>query len=270
MPHTPYIILTPKGGPVADKITTVKTGKDLDNIREACRLLAEAKKYIKGEIKAGISTYVIDRLFQKKVKDMGAQCAFLGYDGFPGALCLSVNDQFLHCPPSEHTILRKGDLLKIDSGVRFKGMNSDSAFTVVVDEPKPAGDIKRLIDGTKEAMYAGIDAVKDGCRTGDITHAVETVLRKHKLGAVYQLGGHGIGESVHEGPFIHMSRAVKGTGPTLKAGMTICIEPMATLGGDDVIFDDKDGWSIWTADGSLGAHFEETILVTKDGAEILT
>lgn len=249
--------------------TTVKTGKDLEDITEACRLLSEAKRYIRTEIKAGISTYDLDQLFQNKVKEMGAECAFLGFDGFPGALCLSVNDGFLHGPPSKDIILQKGDLLKVDAGVKHNGMNSDSAFTIMVDE-EPEGDTKRLVDGTKEAMHAGIDVIKDGVRTGTITAAVEAVLKKHKLGAVYQLGGHGIGASVHEGPFIHMSRAVAGTGPVLKAGMTVCIEPMATLGADEVNFDNGDGWLIKTSDGSLGAHFEETVLVTKSGYEILT
>lgn len=254
---------------MADKWTTQKTGKDLENMREACRILAEAKKYMKTQVKSGISTLDLDNLFQDKVKELGGKCSLVGFDGYKWATCQSINDNFLHCPPNADNILEKGDLLKVDACVEYKGMNSDSAFTMVVDE-EPKGEVKKLVNGTHEAMMAGIEVIKNGVRTGDITDAVEKVLRKHGLGAVYQLGGHGIGQAVHEKPFIHMSRAVAGTGPVLKTGMTVCIEPMATLGEDDVIFDQEDGWSIMTADGSLGAHFEETVLVTDDGYEILT
>jgi methionyl aminopeptidase len=192
----------------------------------------------------------------------------LGYDGFPDVMCISINEAIVHGIPS-NTPIKDGDVVKLDLTLGFRGLINDSALTVVCGGAKDA-DVKRLIEGTKRSLDAGIAAVKgEGTRVGDIGAAVQTVLeQKYNLGVIRELVGHGIGYEIHEAPNIP-NYGVTGTGPMLHNGMTICIEPMAAL-GDWHISVAKDKNTILMKDGSLGAHFEHTILITEDGAEILT
>jgi methionyl aminopeptidase len=201
-----------------------------------------------------------------KLAELGGEPAFLGFHGYPDIICISVNNQVQHSIP-DHVPLKDGDVVNYDFGVRYNGMITDSGITVCVGDAFTA-DTKRLITGTEKALHDGLRAVKAGARIGDISAAIERTLRKHKLGIVRELVGHGVGHELHEDPDIpNYGRA--GHGPVLKAGMTIAIEPITTL-GDPGIYQTRDGWTLLTQDGSWSAQFEHTVLVTPTGCEILT
>jgi methionyl aminopeptidase len=194
------------------------------------------------------------------------QPVVLGYEGFPDVICISVNEGVVHGIPNNKSF-KEGDVVKLDLTLGYKSLVVDSAITVVVGNPSP--DVKRLVEGTKKSLDAGIAAIKgSGTRVGDIGSAVQKVLDHYKLGVIRDMVGHGVGYGIHEDPNIP-NYGVSGTGPILSAGMTIAIEPMATL-GDWRINIAKDGWTVATRDGSLGAHFEHTVLITEKSAEILT
>ena len=237
-------------------------------MRQGGRMLATVLDLLEREIKPGINGQELADMAAKEIKSLGGQPSFLMHDDFPHVMCLSINDELVHGVPTAKKVIKEGDVVGLDFGVIYKGLVTDSARTVFVGH-KPSTDIKRLLDGTRKALEAGIDAVHgDGTRVGDISQAVQKVLEQHKLGVIRDLVGHGVGDKVHENPNIP-NYGVAGTGPKLSTGMTICIEPMASL-GDWQIGIAKDGWSVVMHDGSLAAHFEHTIAVTEDGAEILT
>lgn len=245
--------------------TKVKTDQEIADIRVSGQMLATILKTLEERVIVGMTTQDLADIAAEELKKLGGKPAFLGYGGFPDVICISRNNEIVHGIPSSDKI-EDGDLLSLDFGVDYNGMKTDSAVTILVGEG--TGEKRKLIKGTKEAMEAGINVLKDGVKTGDIGAAVEKVMTKHGFGIVRDLVGHGVGHEVHEQPDIP-NYGVAGTGPALSAGMTICIEPMSTLGSDDVVLD-KDGWTILTKDGTLSAHFEHTILITKDGAEIIT
>jgi methionyl aminopeptidase len=227
--------------------------------------LANILEFLAGEVKPGVKPTDISALAADKIKKAGMQPVVLGYEGFPDVICVSVNEAIVHGVPQK-TPFKEGDVVKLDVTLAYKGLVLDSAKTVVVGRPSP--DIKRLIEGTKLALDKGIAAIKgDGTRVGDIGSAVQDELQKHKLSVIRDLVGHGVGHGIHEAPNIP-NYGVAGTGPMLSAGMTIAVEPMASL-GDWPIKMSKDG-TVVMADGSLGAHFEHTLLITSNGAEILT
>lgn len=244
-----------------------KTDAEIQNMREGGRMLATVLDILKNRAVAGMTTKELADIAQKEVKTLGGQPAFFNHEGFPDVICISVNDEIVHGVPSVKREIKSGDVIGLDFGVVYKSFYTDSAITVVVgDQTK---DIKRLLEGTKRALDAGISAIKgDGTRVGDISAAVQKVLDANKLGVVRDLVGHGVGDSIHEAPNVP-NYGVKGTGPKLSTGMTIAIEPMATLGDWQVNVLD-DGWTVVTRDGSLAAHFEHTVLITEDSAEILT
>jgi methionyl aminopeptidase len=215
----------------------------------------------------GVTPKNIAKSAAEQIKKAGMQPVVLGYEGFPDVICISVNQEIVHGIPKSKPI-KDGDIVKLDLTLGHKSMVVDSARTVIAGTTASA-DAKRLVDGTKKSLEAGIAAIKgSGTRVGDIASAVQKVLDQHKLGVIRDLVGHGVGYDIHEQPNIP-NYGVAGTGPILSAGMTIAIEPMASL-GDWQIGVAKDGWTIIMKDGSLGAHFEHTVLVTQDGAEILT
>jgi len=201
-----------------------------------------------------------------ELKRLGGEPAFWGFHGYTDIICISVNNQVQHSIPNSIPF-KVGDVVNFDFGVRYKNMITDAGITVCIgNEFTP--DTKRLLTGTQRALYEAIRIVKEGCRVGDISATIEKTLRKHKLGIVRELVGHGVGHALHEDPEIpNYGRA--GRGPILKAGMTIAIEPITTL-GDPAIFEARDGWTLLTQDASWSAQFEHTLLVTKDGCEILT
>lgn len=249
-------------------MTTVKTPAEIGAMRESGRMLATVLQILKPAAVAGMSTKELANLARAELARLGGEPVFLGYQGYPDVICISVNDEVVHGIPSEKRILQTGDLVGLDFGVKYKGMVTDSAISVIVGGKALKPEHQQLLDATKRALDAGIASVHDQVRTGDIGAAVQAVLDKGKYGIVRDLVGHGVGHEMHEDPNIpNYGRA--NTGPWLAKGMTIAIEPMATLGTDRVYIDD-DNWTIKTQDGSWSAHFEHSILITEDGAEILT
>jgi methionyl aminopeptidase len=229
--------------------------------------MAEIFADLKRQVGNGSSELELDKWVENQILRHGAGVTYKTPEiNFPGAICISVNDEVVHGIPRDYD-LRTGDVVKFDLTLTYGGMMVDSAFTMVVGEP-PSGDKKHLLDVTEQAMWAGINCVAGPTRTGTIGATVEQVLDNGKLGIVRELAGHGIGDSIHMEPDIP-NYGRRGSGKLVRPGDTICIEPMAMLGQDPVYFD-SDGWTVKTRDGSLAAHFEHTILVTDDGYEVLT
>jgi methionyl aminopeptidase len=243
----------------------IKTPAEITAIRESGRMLATVLKKIEEVLKPGMTGLEIDDMSRTELSRMGGVPAFLGYQGFPGSICISVNDAVVHGIPN-NIPFKEGDIVGFDFGVIYNGMITDAARTFIVGETSSVN--KRLVEATQKSLDNAINAVKNGCSVGDIAQAAQDVLDKGNYGIVRDLVGHGVGHQVHEEPEIP-NYGTAGTGPRLKSGMTVAIEPMATLGDWKVVMD-PDGWTIRTRDGSLSAHFEDTILVTEDGAEILT
>jgi methionyl aminopeptidase len=246
--------------------TKVKTEAEIASMRVAGKILAQVLQHVKTNAKAGMSTKDLDNLAHKEVKRLGGKPSFLGYEGYPDVLCVSVNDEVVHGLPHRGKILEEGDVVSIDFGVTIDGMITDGAITFVLGEV--SNEVKQLVATTEQALLTGIDVLRDGVRVGDVARAIQNVLERKNLGIVRDLVGHGVGHDLHEDPNIP-NYGSSGTGPVLKKGMTIAIEPMATLGGHHVVVD-PDGWTIRTKDRSLAAHFEHTVLITDKGAEILT
>lgn len=245
---------------------TAKTPAEIDAMRESGRMLATVLQVMRQKVAPGMTPKDMSALAMKELKALGGEPAFLGFYGYPDIICISVNNQVQHSIPSSIPFAA-GDVVNFDFGVRYKGMITDGGITVAVGN-KTTADTKRLIEGTERALYAGLDVVKDGVRVGDVSAVIESTLRKYKLGIVKELVGHGVGYELHEDPEIpNYGRA--GRGPILRAGMTIAIEPITTL-GDPSIVEAHDGWTLFTRDGSWAAQFEHTVLVTKTGCEIIT
>jgi methionyl aminopeptidase len=248
-------------------VTQVKTASEIQAMRDSGKMLATVLLILKSEVQVGMSTQDLADRAALELKALGGQPSFLGYQGFPDVICISLNQEVVHGIPSQDRIIKDGDLIGLDFGVTYKGMITDSAISLIVGKPKQKGHVD-LVKNTEAALMVGIGAVHDQVRTGDIGHAIEKFLKHHRYGIVRDLVGHGVGHELHEDPNIpNYGRA--NSGPWLSKGMTIAIEPMVTLGTDRVT-QAKDGWTILTADNSWAAHFEHTILITDDGAEILT
>ncbi len=246
--------------------TRVKTDAEIKAMRESGRMLGEVLNVLVAAADVGMTTKDLANIASKELKALGGKPAFLGYEGFKDVLCTSVNDAVVHGIPSADFVLQDGDIIGLDFGVSYRGMITDAARSVIVGTPKKA-DVK-LLEVTLASLDAGIFAVHGGCKTGDIGAAVQAVLDREAYGIVRDLVGHGVGHHVHEEPNVP-NYGKAGTGHKLETGMTIAIEPMATR-GDWRVRQHHDGWTVLTADGSRSAHFEDTILITDDGAEILT
>lgn len=236
-------------------------------MREGGKILARILADLKKQVREGVTGRELDAWVAKEIVRHGASATYHTPEvGFPGVICISVNEQIVHGVPTE-TPLEKGDIVSFDLVITYKGMMTDAAFTMVVDEV-PTGAVKNLLSTTERSLYAGIDAIAGPVRTGDIGAAIEKVLVGGKLSVIRELVGHGVGNSMHMPPELP-NWGQKGTGVLLKPGDTIAVEPMAALGKERIITED-DGWTISTADGSLSAHFEHTVLILEDEAEILT
>ena len=244
---------------------SIKSEREIELMRHAGHLVSEMHKFIKPYIKEGITTKELDRLCTKFIKDNGAVASCIGFEGYPCALCTSVNDSVVHEIPSDYK-LKNGDIITIDVVIGYKGYQGDAAWTYAVGEV--SDENKYLMEHTEKALYEGVKQVKPGNRIGDISDAIQKYAEAHNLGIVEELVGHGIGTEMHEPPEVP-NYGIKGTGPRLKEGMVICIEPMLTY-GERYIYILDDDWTIKTDDGSNAAHYEHTVLVTKDGYEILT
>ena len=245
--------------------TRVKTETEIANMRTSGKMLATILGVMRERAVAGISERELAAIAAEELKKLGGKPPFLGYQGFPSVICISTNEKVVHGIPSDY-VLRDGDIVSFDFGVDYKGMITDSAFTMAIGHVP--NKVKKLISTTEHSMYTGIETLHDGVRVGDIGAAVESILEPAGYGIVRELVGHGVGHNLHEEPDIP-NYGMAGTGPVLKAGMTIAIEPMANLGTQHVAVD-PDGWTIRTVDGTLSAHFEHTILITEKGYEILT
>lgn len=244
---------------------TIKSKKEIELMRQAGHLVSLTHQYLKPFIKPGITTKELDKLAEDFIKEHDGIPTCKGYQGFPASLCTSINDEVVHGIPSNRK-LKNGDIITIDMVIGYHGYQGDSAWTYAIGE---IDDKKKyLMEHTEKALYEGIKMVRPGAYIGDISNAVENYAKNHKLGVVKELVGHGIGTNMHESPDVP-NYGKKGTGPKLKEGMTICIEPMLNLGTANICILDDD-WTIVTEDGKPAAHYEHTILVTKDGYEILT
>jgi len=247
--------------------TKVKTPSEIAAMRESGRMLASVLEFLRPQVHAGMTTKQLADLAAAELKALGGKASFLNYQGFPDVICISLNSEVVHGIPSSQRVIAAGDIVGLDFGVTYKGMITDAAISVIADKPKQRGHID-LLKRTEEALATGISAVHDQVRTGDIGAAIENSLKRYRYGIVRDMVGHGVGHNVHEDPNIpNYGRA--NTGPWLSKGMTIAIEPMVTLGTERVYMA-PDNWTVLTADGSWAAHFEHTVLITDDGAEILT
>ena len=244
---------------------TLKSKREIELLKEAGHIVYLTHQYLRPHIKAGIKTIELNQLAEDFIKSKGATPSFKGYEGFPYTLCISVNDEIVHGFPSDR-ILKDGDIISIDIGACYKGYHGDSAWTYTVGNA--SDDAKYLLEHTEKALYEGIKQAKVGNRIGDIGYAIEKYAKEHNLGVVKELVGHGVGTSVHEAPDVP-NYGNKGTGPKIRNGMVIAIEPMLTLGSPDIYILDND-WTVITADESLSAHFEHTIAITDEGVIILT
>jgi methionyl aminopeptidase len=245
---------------------TIKSATQIEKMREANRITREALELLEKHVKPGISTAQLDKIAYDFILSQGAKPNFLHYNGFPGSICASVNDEVVHGIPSKSVVLKEGDIISIDMGAVKNGYHGDAARTYPVG--KISAEAQNLIDVTRQSFFEGIKYVKHGAKLGDVSSAIQSYVEAHGYSVVRDLVGHGIGEALHEEPnvpnFGHPGRGVK-----LAAGMTLAIEPMVNA-GDWKVYVEDDDWTIVTADGSLSAHYENTIVVTKEGYEILT
>lgn len=247
--------------------TKVKTPAEIIAMRHSGKLLATVLATLKQAVQPGMTTKDLAEIAKRELRGTGGVPTFLGQYGFSDVLCVSVNDEVVHGIPTDKLVIRQGDLVSMDFGVTYDGMITDSATTVIVGKARDERE-KELVRDTEASLMAGISVLHNKVRVGDIAAAVQSVLDKGKYGIVRELVGHGVGHELHEDPNIP-NYGKAGTGPELLAGMTIAIEPMATLGTHRVFVDD-DGWTVKTTDTTRAAHFEHTVLITEDGSEILT
>ena len=244
---------------------TIKSQREIELLRVAGNVVYKTHQYLKPFIKEGVTTEELNRLGEEFIRSQGCTPSFKGYEGFPYALCISINSEVVHGFPSKRK-LKKGDIVTLDIGACWKGYHGDSGWTYAVGEVDD--DKKYIMEHTEKALFVGLSEIKPGARIGDISHAIEEYATEHNLGVIKELCGHGVGTDVHEDPEVP-NYGEKGTGPKLKEGMVIAVEPMLTLGSPKVYLHDND-WTVDTQDGSISGHYEHTIVVTKDGYEILT
>ena len=240
-------------------------------MREACRITLKVLNTITASIKAGMRTEELDTIAEEEAKRYGARPSFKGYHGYPANLCVSVNDEIVHGIP-DNRIIKEGDIVSVDFGVIYKGFQGDCARTVGVGNISP--EAGRLMEATTGALKAGIAAAQSGARLGDISAAIEEYAESFGFSVVREYTGHGIGRQMHEDPQVPNSTKsvlglTRGTGPVLKKGMTLALEPMVNIGGWQTKVDDNK-WTVRTIDGSLSAHFEDTIAITDGEPEVLT
>ncbi len=245
---------------------SIKNAEQLKLMRHAGRITGEALRVVEEAIRPGISTKELDGIIHRYIEKCGARPTFLGYGGFPGAACISINNEVIHGIPSKDRFLAEGDIVKVDVGACYKGYNGDAARTFAVGSISP--EAKRLVEATKESFYRGVAAALVGGRIGDIGSAVDSYARESGFSVVRRYVGHGIGAELHEDPEVP-NFGTAGRGARLFAGMTIAIEPMVNAGGADVRVL-PNHWTVVTVDSSLSAHYENTVAILENGPEILT
>lgn len=244
----------------------LKNGDQIRIMKEAGRITGEALLVARDHVRPGVSTYELDRLVREHIEKSGAKPSFLGYGGFPASACISINDEVIHGIPSKKRFLEEGDIVKIDVGAFYKGFHGDSARTIPVG--KVSDEALKLIQVTRDSFFAGIAALKAGNRLGDIGHAIDELVVSNGFSTVKRYIGHGVGQALHESPDVP-NYGTPGRGTRLCAGMTLAIEPMVNIGGE-AVREMPDGWTVKTADGSLSAHYENSVALTQDGVINLT
>ena len=244
---------------------TIKSKREIELLKIAGNIVYKTHKYLLPYIKEGITTKELDKLAEDFIRSQGATPSFKGYEGFPSTLCTSINSEVVHGIPNNIT-LKNGDIISIDIGACYKGYHGDSAWTYAVGEIDD--EKKYLMEHTEKSLFLGLQQIKPGNRVGDIGAAIEKYAKEHNLGVVKELCGHGVGTNVHEDPDVP-NYGIKNTGPKLREGMVIAVEPMLTSGRPNIFVHDND-WTIDTEDGRPSAHFEHTVVVTEDGYQILT
>lgn len=254
-------------------MVTIKSKKEIEYMREVCKVVNSVYKKIEQEIKPGMSTWDIDQIAEKEMIRLGAIPAEKGYrlgipgiPDYPAATCVSVNDEVIHGIPSKNKIIKEGDIVSVDTVALKNGFNGDAARTFMIGEVSE--EAKRLVEVTKQAFFEGIKYAKKGNRIGDVCHAIGEYVRSKGYTVVREFQGHGIGKEMHEDPGIP-NYGKAGRGVRLEPGMTLAVEPMVIQGKQDIM-ELEDGWTIVTQDGSLAAHYENTILITEKEPEILT
>lgn len=242
-----------------------KTSEEVEKIKQSADILGRAHGEIAKYVKKGVKTSFLDKIAEEYIRDHGAVPSFKGYNGFPSSLCISVNEVVVHGFPSEYE-LKDGDIISVDCGVFHQGFHSDSAYTYPIGEVSPS--VLALLKATRDSLYLGIEAAKFGNRIGDIGYAIQKFVEAKGYTVVRELVGHGLGRKLHESPEVP-NYGKKGSGPLLKQGMVIAIEPMINLGTRNIV-QEKDGWTIRTADRKPSAHYEHTIAIFEDRTEVLT
>ena len=245
---------------------SIKSEREIELMREAGRILKITHEEMAKAVKPGISTFELNKIGEEVIRSYGCIPSFLNYNGYPASICVSVNDEVVHGIPSKKRILKEGDIVSLDAGVIYKGYHSDAARTHAVG--KISDEAAKLIEVTRQSFFEGMKYAKEGCHLYDISAAIGAYAESFGYGVVEDLVGHGIGQQLHEDPQIP-NFAMKRRGPKLQAGMTLAIEPMINMGGYEVEWLDDD-WTVVTLDGSLSAHYENTILITKGEPELLT
>jgi methionyl aminopeptidase len=243
----------------------LKTDEEIELMREANRLVGMTLGEVAKHIAPGVTTLHLNTIAEEFIRSHGAIPSFLGYNGFPYSLCISVNENVVHGFPSEY-VMKEGDVISVDCGTEKNGFCGDSAYTFCVGEVSE--DVKALLRTTKEALYLGIEKAVEGNRVGDVGNAVQAYCEKRGYSVVRELVGHGIGRKMHESPEVP-NYGKQGTGPLLKKGMCIAIEPMINMGSKNVVFE-KDGWTVRTKDRKPSAHFEHTVAIRQGKADILS
>lgn len=244
----------------------LKNGEQIKIMKEAGRITGEALLVARDHVRPGISTYELDRLVREHIEKAGAKPSFLGYGGFPGSACVSINDEVIHGIPSKKRFLEEGDLVKVDVGAFYKGFHGDSARTIPVG--RVSDEAKKLIEVTRASFFAGVEQMKVGNRLGDMGAAIDRLVVQNGFSTVKRYIGHGIGHELHESPDVP-NYGTEGRGTRLCAGMVLAIEPMVNI-GTETVRELSDGWTVKTADGSLSAHYENTVALTGDGIINLT
>ena len=244
----------------------LKNPDQIKIMKEAGRITGEALLVARDHVRPGISTYELDRLVRESIEKAGAKPSFLGYGGFPGSACISINDEVIHGIPSKKRFLEEGDIVKVDVGAFYKGFHGDSARTIAVG--RVSDEAMRLIEVTRASFFAGIDQLKVGNRLGDVGAAIDGLVVANGFSTVKRYIGHGIGHELHESPDVP-NYGTPGRGTRLCAGLVIAIEPMVNI-GTETVRELSDGWTVKTADGSLSAHYENTVALTSDGIINLT
>ena len=247
-------------------MVTIKSEREIELMREAGRILAKVHEELGRTLVPGMSTKEIDRMCEDMIRSHGCVPSFLNYQGFPASVCISINDEVVHGIPDKHRYLEEGDIVSLDTGVIWKGYQSDAARTHMIGEV--SGEARKLVEVTQQSFFEGIKYAKAGNHLNDISKAIQEYAESFGFGVVRDLVGHGIGTEMHEAPEIP-NFAQRRKGIRLAAGMTLAIEPLITAGRYDVVWED-DGWTVVTEDGSLASHYENTILITDGEPEILS